>query len=1062
MFIATKSYLVTLFWRLTKKNITLSPIKLIIMQNKGALKVLVIALLIAAAYVLSFTFVARGVEKKADAVAATVDLDQREETRQTYLDSMQTQVVYNLGFIKFTYGEVKAKEINLGLDLKGGMNVMLEIAPEDIVRALSDYNQDPVFGQAIAQAAEQAQRTGSANFVDNFVRAYQQLSGGRPLIEVFNTPELIASKSLSVGASDADVATYLKEQVESAIENSYMILTKRIDRFGIAQPNIQRVKNTGRILVELPGVKEPERVRKLLQGTASLEFWMTYENAAVLPVLQQVDEALAMMHKTNALSTAQEGQATDTEVAEEQIVEPTGEESALDSIAGSDVLDQIAQEDAAEPASDEANRLAHPLFSRLQLMVDPASGRPYQGDIVGHAEAYNRAIIDEYLAMPEIRALLPHDLRLLWGVKGIMDENGKESNIYELYAIRDRSGKGLPELDGSAVEAASGDYMEHSSSGQVSMTMNREGADTWERVTRDALDANNHAAGFSAHVAIVLDSAVYSAPVVQSVISGGNSQITGNFTLEEAKDLANVLRSGKLPAPARIKQESLVGPTLGAESIKKSMTSFILAFGLVLLYMIVFYNRAGWVASIALLCNLFLLFGVLVSFGAVLTLPGIAGIVLTMGMAVDANVLIYERIKEELRGGKTLGAAVQAGYKNAMSAIIDSNVTTMLTGLILAWFGTGPVRGFATTLIIGIITSLFTSIFVTRLIINARLNRGKNVSFSNKATENFLANTKFDFLGKRKAFYGLSLMLVLVGIVSLFTLKLNPGVDFTGGRSYVIRFDQPVNVEQVRTALDETFATIDGDEASKSATVTSYGRDVRVITQYLIDDDSNEASAQALEVLHRALNPLYAQPLTLAEFASTDTTLNGIISSDTVGASVAREIVFNAFWAVLLGLLGIGIYIIVRFRRWQWGVGSVIGLMHDAFLTIGVYSLLWKFMPFKMEVDQSFIAAILTIIGYSINDKVVIFDRIREYQTLYPKRSIGENINNAINSTLARTINTSGTTFVTLLAIFLFGGEVIRGFVFALLFGIIVGTYSSVFIATPIAYDLMRKDKKGK
>ncbi len=494
------------------------------------------------------------------------------------------------------------------------------------------------------------------------------------------------------------------------------------------------------------------------------------------------------------------------------------------------------------------------------------------------------------------------------------------------------------------------------------------------------------------------------------------------------------------------------------------MTSFILAFVLVLIYMIIFYNRAGFVASIALVCNLFLLFGILVSFGAVLTLPGIAGIVLTMGMAVDANVIIYERIKEELRAGKALGAAVQAGYKNAMSAIIDSNVTTMLTGLILFWFGTGPVQGFATTLIIGIITSLFTSIFVTRLIFNARINRGKNITFSNKATENFLAHTKFDFLGKRKAFYGLSLALIVVAAISLFTLKLNPGVDFTGGRSYVVRFDQPVNVEQVREALGETFATVEGDESSKSVTATEYGREdqVRIITQYLIGDDSNEASAQATDVLYRALNPLYAQPLTSAEFASTETTYNGIISSETVGASVAREIVINAFWAVLLGLLGIGIYIIIRFRRWQWGVGSVVALAHDTFLTVGVYSLFWKFMPFNMEIDQSFIAAILTIIGYSINDKVVIFDRIREYQTLYPKRSIRDNINNAINSTLSRTINTSGTTIVTLLAIFLFGGEVIRGFVFALLFGIIVGTYSSIFTATPVAYDLMRREKNRK
>ncbi len=1017
------------------------------MQNKGALKVLVIALLIAAAYALSFTFVARGVEKKADAIAASVDIDRSEEARQAYLDSMKTQTVYNLGFIKFTYSEVKEKEINLGLDLKGGMNVMLEIAPEDIIRALAGHSQDPTFAQAMAEASAQAMKTGSTDFVDNFTGAYNRLSGGSPLINIFSTPEVIASRALTVNASDAQVTAYLKEQVESAIANSYMIISKRIDRFGIAQPNIQRVKNTGRILVELPGVKEPERVRKLLQGTASLEFWMTYENGAVLPVLQEIDNALALMQ-------AQESINVEPEVAEESVADTT--------VMAEGALAQIAREDAAEVVENGAQNARNPLFSRLMPMVDE-SGRPYQGDIVGVAEAYNIPALNEYFAMPEVRALMPHDLKLLWAVKGRPDPvTGQESNVFELYAIRDRSGKGLPELDGAAVETASGDYAQNGSAGVVHMSMNRAGADTWERVTRDALDATNHAAGFSAHVAIVMDSMVYSAPVVNDVISGGQSQITGNFTLQEAQDLANVLRSGKLPAPARIKQEALVGPTLGAESIQKSMTSFILAFVLVLIYMIVFYNRAGFVASVALVTNLFLLFGILVSFGAVLTLPGIAGIVLTMGMAVDANVIIYERIKEELRAGKTLGAAVQAGYKNAMSAIIDSNVTTMLTGLILFWFGTGPVQGFATTLIIGIITSLFTSIFVTRLLFNARINRGKNITFSNKMTENFLAHTKFDFLGKRKVFYGLSLALVVVAAVSLVTFKLNPGVDFTGGRSYVVRFDQPVNVEKVRTALDETFATVEAEESSKSVTVTEYGREdqVRIITQYLINDDSNEASAQATDVLYRALNPLYAQPLTSAEFASTETTLNGIISSETVGASVAREIVINAFWAVLLGLVGIGIYIIARFRRWQWGVGSVVGLAHDAFLTVGIYSLLWKFMPFNMEIDQSFIAAILTIIGYSINDKVVIFDRIREYQTLYPKRSIRDNINNAINSTLSRTINTSGTTIVTLLAIFLFGGEVIRGFVFALLFGVIVGTYSSIFVATPVAYDMMKKKAK--
>ena len=1020
------------------------------MQNRGVLKVLVIALILSAAYALSFTFVSMNVEKKADNYAATFDIDRQEDARQTFLDSMKSQTVYNLGFVKFTYGDVKEKEINLGLDLKGGMNVLLEISPEDIVRALSNYNQDQVFNQAIVDARTQAQRTGSGDFVDNFARAYEQLSGGGRLIDIFNTPDMISSKALSLNATNSEVVTYLKSQVESAIDNSYMILSKRIDRFGITQPNIQRVKNTGRILVELPGVKEPDRVRKLLQGTASLEFWMTYDNARVAPVLMEIDNTLRTMF------AAQTPQAPVVEDVEGVEVETAADGETV--AEGEGVLSQIGTEGSSD-LSDEAYRAEHPLLSRLDLNYG-RTGTP----VVAYAESYNMPAINEYLAMPEIRALIPNDMILLWGVKGIPGENGRESTVFELYAMRDRSGKHLPDLDGGAVTNARADYSQFGSSAQVSMTMNKEGADAWERMTRDALDQNNLAAGFTNCIAIVLDSTVYSAPGVQNVISGGSSQITGNFTIQEATDLANVLKSGKLPAPARIKQEALVGPSLGAESITASMTSFILAFILVLIYMILFYNRAGWVASIALICNLFFLFGVLVSFGAVLTLPGIAGIVLTMGMAVDANVIIYERVKEELRAGKALGAAVQAGYKNAMSAIIDSNVTTMLTGIILFWFGTGPVQGFATTLIIGIITSLFTSIFITRLIFDGRLKKGKNISFSNKLTENFLANTKIDFLGKRKVFYGVSLILVVISIASLFVNKLNPGVDFTGGRAYVVRFDQAVNVEQVRTALGDVFATVEGDESSKSINVTEYGNDhqVRIVTQYLVGDDSNEASKQVETILYRALSPLYSQSLTQSEFETTATNINGIISSDTVEASVAREIVINAFWAVFLGLVGIGLYILLRFRRWQYGAGSVVALAHDAFITIGIFSLFWKIMPFNMEVDQSFIAAILTIIGYSINDKVVIFDRIREYQALYPKRSMRENINNAVNSTLSRTINTSGTTFVTLLAIFLFGGEVIRGFVFALLFGILVSTYSSIFTATPVAYDLMKRSNRDK
>ena len=590
------------------------------------------------------------------------------------------------------------------------------------------------------------------------------------------------------------------------------------------------------------------------------------------------------------------------------------------------------------------------------------------------------------------------------------------------------------------------------------MTMTPTGAKTWARMTADNIGQC---------IAIVLDGYVYSAPRVNSEIPNGQSSITGNFTIEEAKDLANVLKSGKLPAPARITQEAVVGPSLGQESINSSMLSFVIAFCLVMVYMMIFYNKAGTVASIALIVNLFFLFGILVAVGAVLTLPGIAGIVLTMGMAVDANVLIYERVKEELREGKGLSLAVAEGYKNAMSAIIDSNVTTIITGIVLFVFGNGPVQGFATTLIIGICTSLFTSLFITRLIFSGMLNRGKNIRFSNKWSENFLANTHVNFLGIRKWAYTVSLVLVLVSVVSLLTRGLNYGVEFSGGRTFVIRFDQEISDNDVRDALERTFFAdgVEGDAAYKSFEVKQFGAvdqmQKRITTQYMYDDDSQDANATVEKLMYEALAPLFATPLSLEEFHSTAINPYGIISADMVGPSVASDITRNSFIAVFFGLIAIGLYIIIRFRKWQWGAGSVIALAHDAFLTIGAFSLLYGVLPFSLEVNQAFISSILTIIGYSINDKVVVFDRIREYQTLYPKRNMFENINNAINSTLARTINTSATTVVVLLAIFLFGGEVIRGFVFALMFGIIIGTLSSIFIATPVSYDLMSRKHRG-
>lgn len=994
------------------------------MQNKGALKFLAIVLAIACAYQLSFTVVTQVVESKAARYGAG---DPAKE--QFYLDSIKSQTVYNLGLVQFTYKQCKEKEINLGLDLRGGMNVMLEISVEDVVRALSNDSKDPVFNQAMAEAREMLRRN-SGDFITHFASAYERLSNGGRLSYIFNTPEL--RDYITANSSNADVIRVLREQSDGAISNSYNVLRNRIDRFGVTQPNIQRLENSGRILVELPGVKEPERVRKLLQGTASLEFWATYNNTEIYPMLEQANSVIKGLQDAGKLESAAEG-------------EDQAEKDAA-KIAQEETSDLLAELDSIQPEVTDAEiaNAAYPLFAKLAPIVDPQSGSVYPGAVIGNALATDTAAVNGMLALPQVKALFPRDLRLYWGVKAV----DVSETVYALYAIKANTRDGKAPLDGGAVVEAREEYSQHGGSAEVSMIMNASGARTWARLTADNIGS---------WIAIVLDGYVYSAPTVNGEITGGRSSITGGFTIDEARDLANVLKSGKLPAPARIIEEAVVGPSLGKESIDSGMMSFLLAFVLVLLYMICYYNKAGMVASIALVCNLFFLLGVLVSFGAVLTLPGIAGIVLTMGMAVDANVIIYERVKEELRAGKGLSLAVSEGFKNAYPAIIDSNATTLITGIVLYIFGTGPVQGFATTLIIGILTSLFCAIFITRLIFVGMLDKGRNITFSNKYTRNFLANTKINFIGIRKYSYVISGALLLITFVSFATRGMSYGVDFSGGRSFVVRFDQPVTSEAVREALTTVF----GETGSE---VKQFGPEnqMRIVTQYKYDDDSENVTTEIEGMLYDALMPLYAHPIPEAEFLTTDTNPNGIISADKVGPSVASDIKRDSVIAVVFSLLAIALYIILRFRRWQWGVGGVVALAHDALLTMGIFSLFHGLLPFNMEVDQSFIAAILTIIGYSINDKVVIFDRIREYQTLYPKRSAFDNINNAINSTLTRTLNTSGTTFVTLLSIFLFGGEVIRGFVFALMFGVVIGTLSSIFVATPIAYDLMRKSDGKK
>mgnify|MGYP000809756192 CR=1 FL=1 len=1002
------------------------------MQSKGFIKLIAVLLALACVYQLSFTFKTRGVEKQAAAYAAQFPLDQQGEAEQHYLDSVQNLPVYNLGFRKFTYKECKEKELNLGLDLKGGMNVMLEVQVEDVVKALAgDSQNDPAFIEAIGVANEAMKQGSSTDYISDFVKAYSRLSNGRPIAELFVSPD---RKDITLESSDADVEKILKKETEAAIGASFNVLRSRIDHFGVTQPNILRLPNSHRILVELPGVKEPQRVRDLLQGTASLEFWTTYDANEIFPALSAADK-LIKAELAQAPAAAPETAAAEAAVAAGT---PAAEAEGL--IAEVGAADSTA---TAETAVQEGNfdHSQNPLFAVL-------NPRFAGGASIGAAYKADMAAVNEYLAQPAVRELFPADIMFKWGVKG----DDKIDGRFYLYAIKVSTPDGKAPLDGSVVTEATEQYAQRGATAEVSMTMNAEGTQEWSRMTGENIGKC---------IAIVLDGYVYSAPRVNSKIDKGQSQITGDFTIQEAKDLANVLNSGKVPAPAKIIQDTVVGPSLGQESINAGMISFVIAFILVLLYMGLFYKTAGWMSDIALLTNVFLLMGVLVSFGAVLTLPGIAGIVLTMGMAVDANVIIYERIKEELRGGKGLALSIKDGFSNAYSAIIDGNVTTLITGIVLFVFGNGPVQGFATTLIIGILTSLFCSIFITRLLIEWIVGKWGRISFSRKWSENLLYNVHFDFIGKRKAAYIFALAVILVSIVSFFVRGLNMGAEFTGGRAYVVRFDHPVSAEDVRQNLDKSFASY-ADAANVSFEVKQYGNEnqMRIVTQYKYDDTSDEATTEVDEILYNSLRGLYQYDITFDNFRNTQEDVNGIVTADKIGPSIAKDMTRSAILAVLFSLLAIGLYITFRFKKWQWATGATAALAFNALLVIGIFSLLYGLLPFNLEVNQAFIAAILTIIGYSINDTVVVFDRIREYLKLYPKRDLKENVNNAINSTLSRTLNTSGTTLVTLLAIFFFGGETIRGFIFALTVGVIVGTVATIFIATPIAYDLMVKRAK--
>ena len=927
----------------------------------------------------------------------------RKDQNRVYIDSVSNKKVY----LWNTYKDCKAKEINLGLDLKGGMNVMLQVQLQDLVRALSGDNPSPAFQQALALAKERSVNSRD-DFITLFGNAWKEVAGGQRLAQIFGTYEM--KDKIKPESTDAEVLTVIRGEAESAVANSFNVLRNRIDRFGVTQPSIQKLGNSGRILVELPGVKEPERVRKLLQGTASLEFWETFTNQEITGYLAEANAKLAEILADDAAETPVEE------------AKPAGEESVVES--------EIAQTQTSD--SDlEAYKRQNPLFS----ILTPSQ---YTGNAcIGFATGADTAKVNRYLAMPQIAEIFPAEFIPMWSVKP--SEMFDSDNIFELVAIKSTSRNGKAKLDGGVVTDARVVY-DHGTNGEpsVSMSMNAEGANIWARMTGDNVGRQ---------IAIVLDGMVYSYPNVNSAITGGQSSITGHFTPDEATDLVNVLKSGKLPAPATIIQEQVVGPSLGAKSIKAGMISFLIAFLLVLLYMIFFYQGAGVAADIALLCNVLLLFGVLVSFGAVLTLPGIAGLVLTMGMAVDANVIIYERIKEELAAGKGLSKAVADGYKNAYSAIIDGQVTTLLTGIVLFIFGSGPVQGFATTLIIGIITSVLTSIFITRLIFDDRIKKGKNITFENSLTRNFLKNTHFDFISARKVSYIVSGALILISLVSIFTKGFTYGVDFTGGRTYVVRFDKPVTAEEIRQAA---IAEFDG-----AVEVKQFGGEsqMKITTQYKNNEESSDVDAEVEGKLYNALIPFFSEKMSIDEFKSTLGNPNGIISSDKVGPTIANDIKRDAVIAVILALIVIFAYIAFRFKGWTWGLGGVVSLAHTAIIVIGFFSLFSGILPFNLDVDQTFIAAILTIIGYAINDNVVIFDRIREYRTLHPNTDIKTNTNLALNATLTRTVNTSVSTLVTMLAIAIWGGESIRGLAVALILGILIGTYASIFIGTPVMYD---------
>ncbi len=996
------------------------------MQNKGFVKVFSVLLTLVCLFYLSFSFVTRYYSSKAVEYAAG---DPTKESQ--FIDSLSTQKVW----LGYTLKQCREMEISLGLDLKGGMNVVLELNVADVLRSLSNKNTDENFNKAL-DLAYARQSTSQKDFIDLFAEEYKKLDPGARLSAIFSTFEL--KDKITPQSSDAQVVSVIREELKSAIDNSFNVLRTRIDRFGVVSPNIQRLETAGRILVELPGVKEPERVRKLLQGSANLEFWETYDLQEVYQQLVAVDNVLAKINLTEIDSEATEV-AVDTTAA--VVADSTSTEdltASADTVGVDSLLAKIEQKQPETQASQSKEEFAkqHPLFALLQ--INQYNGQLAGGPVVGVANVNDMAKIDQYLNLKQVKDVLPRNLSLKWGVKAI-DE---KEQFYQLYAIKVTNRDGSPALGGDVVTDARDDFNQQGgrTASEVSMSMNAEGAKAWARLTKENIGKS---------VAIILDDMVYSAPRVNDEITGGRSSISGDFTPEEAKDLANVLKSGKMAASVQIVQEDVVGPSLGQEAITAGIVSFAIALVLLMFYMCAAYGLIpGLIANGALVINIFFTMGILASFQAVLTLSGIAGMVLTLGMAVDANVLIYERTKEELRSGKNLKKALDDGYKNAFSAIFDSNLTTIITGIVLFYFGTGPIRGFATTLIIGLVASFLTAVFLTRIVYEALIAKEKikELPFTTSFTKDLLVNPTVNFLGKRKIGYLIPFALIVLGGISMATIGLNNGIDFTGGRNYIVRFDQPVQTENVRNMLG---AQLDG--AVSVITIGSSDQ-VRISTNYKITDSSPTIDREIESKLFEGLKPLLKEGTTIDQFVDSN-----IQSSQKVGPSMADDIKNSAYLAVLFAMICMAAYILLRFRDVAFSAGAFASVAVTTFCIIAIYTLLWKVMPFSMEVDQTFIAAILTIIGYSINDTVVVFDRIRETIGLYPKRDRYQVINDALNSTLSRTLNTSLTTFVVVLCIFILGGNTIRSFTFAIALGVIVGTYSTLFVATPIAYEIQKR-----